>query len=188
LETTPPSPPSDVKPPGALKFFGIINIVLGTIGLLNVLPSLSLYFMSLDGQTGVMPDLLRSDPFYLNVMRVISIPGALFVFAQFVSGFGLLKALEWARRAAIGCAIYGLLVGTFVGWLSMTRVMPFMLKQTVPAGTDPAVAQMTGTIAVVAVVIGLAIGMLFPVLLLIFLTRPRIRDYCIATSTGTADR
>lgn len=158
------------------------------MGLLGVVPSLGLYFRSLDGQTGVMADLLRSDASYLSAMRIISIPGILFVFAQFVSGFGLLKALEWARRLAIGGAIYGIIAGVFVGWLSMTRVMPFVLKHAVPAGTDPAIAETTRIVTMVSGGIGLVIGMLFPVLLIIFLTRPRVRDYCIAISGGAAGR
>lgn len=188
METTPPSLPFSAKPPGALKVFGILNIIFGAMGLLGVLPSLSLYFRPLDGQTGVMADLLRSDAFYLSAMRIVSLPGMLFVFAQFISGFGLLKALEWARRLAIGSAIYGIIAGVFVGWLSMTRVMPFMLKQVVPPGTDPAIAETTRIAAMVSGGIGLVIGMLFPVLLLIFLTRPRVRDYCIAVSGGAVGR
>jgi hypothetical protein len=48
---------------------------------------------------------------------------------QLTAGIGLFKTREWARKLAIFCAIYGLIAGLFMGWLTLTHVMPFAFSR-----------------------------------------------------------
>ena len=183
MQTVPPLPYS-TQPPAAPKVFGILNIVFGTIGIITSLFSFRIYYGSLENQVGLVADLARSDAFYLTSMRVIMIPGFIFVLLELASGIGLLKTREWARKIAISCAIYSILAGLFTAWLTFTHVLPFTFSHVLPTSTDPAVASITRAISTISTVIGLIVGLLYPILTLVFLTRPRLRAHFAATSAA----
>lgn len=177
-----PFPPPPVIPqrPASLTVFGILNLIFGVIGLFGAAMSFKLYYTPLEGQTGIMADLLRADPFYASCMRVIIVPATLFVIAQTISGIGLLKARESARRVAIFCGIYGIISGIVVGYLSYYHVMPFTIEQTLKTIKEPAIAETTRVIARGASTVGLLAGLIYPVLTLVFLGKKSVRDYCLA--------
>jgi hypothetical protein len=172
--------------PASLTVFGILNIIFGVIGLAGSLMSYQLYFTPLDSQTGIMADLLRHDPFYASCMRIIIVPATVFVSAQLISGIGLLKAREGARRLAIFCGIYGILSGIVVGYLTINHVLPYTIETVVKTVKDPAVAEMTRAMTKVSGIFGLVAGLIYPVLTLIFLAKKRVRDYCLAKAGKTS--
>lgn len=146
--------------------------------------SYKLYFTPLEGQTGIMADLLRSDAFYASCMRINVVPATLFVIAQIISGIGLLKAREGARRIALFCGLYGILAGIFVGYLSYYHAIPFTIEYTLKTIKEPAVAEMTRAMSKVGALAGLVLGLIYPVLSLVFLGRKSVRDFCQARAGG----
>lgn len=177
----PPLPPTPASKPLSLTVVGILNLVFGVIGLLTTATSYKLYSTPLETQAGLLPDLLRHDPFYASCMRILIIPSTLMVLAQVVSGIGLFQAREGARRLAIFCGIYGVLAGIVVGWLTVEHLMPFTIEETLKTVKEPAVAEMTRSIARVSGIVGAALGLLYPVLVIIFLRRKKVRDYCVSS-------
>jgi hypothetical protein len=177
MSTTPPPLPL-VEKPTALTVFGVLNIIFGTLGLIGGAMSVKLYFTPLDGQTGLMPDLLRAVPFYADCIRKMLIPGAVFSLLNLGSGIGLLRSNERARRIALACAIYGLAAGLLVGWLNIRYVMPFMLEHSLAQVKEPAVAEITRSVTLASTYVGAALGLLYPVLTLVFLSRAKVRQYC----------
>jgi hypothetical protein len=182
MESVPPPLPSSAsaKLPLAPTVIGFLNVVFGLIGIIGSFSSFGIYYGSLEKQAGINADLARSDAFYLTCMRIIMIPGFIFVVLQFTSGIGLFKSREWARKLAIFCAIYGLVAGLFMGWLSLTHVMPFASSRALPPGADPALAGMTKALLAIFGVIGMILGLLYPILTIFFLTRPRLRAHFAA--------
>ncbi len=175
----PPTPPVPQRP-AALTVFGILNLIFGVIGLVGTAISYKLYFTPLEGQTGIMADLLRSDAFYASCMRINIVPGTLFVIFQIISGIGLLKAREGARRLAIFCGVYGILAGIFIGYLSYYHTIPFTIEYTLKTVKDPTVADMTRALSKGAGLAGIFAGFIYPVLTLVFLGKKSVRDFCQA--------
>jgi hypothetical protein len=182
METVPPPLPSSAsaQKPLAPKVIGYLNIVFGLIGIIGSFSSFGIYYGSLEKHAGINADLARSDAFYLTCMRIITIPGFIFVLLQLTSGIGLFKTREWARQLAIFCAIYGLIAGLFMGWLALTHVMPFASSRALPPGVDPALAGMTKALLNISGVIGMILGLFYPILIIFFLTRPRLRVHFAA--------
>ena len=178
----PPSPPPlpSQQRPAALTIFGILNLIFGVLGLVSTVMSYKLYFAPLEGQTGMMADLLRSDPFFASCMRANIVPATLFVIAQIISGIGLLKAREGARRIAVFCGIYGLLSGLVIGYLSYVHIIPFTIEYSLKTIKEPAVAEMARSMSKVGGMIGLIGGLIYPVLTLVFLAKKSVREFCMA--------
>ena len=173
-------PPLALKRPASLSVFGILNLVFGTLGLLSAALSYKLYFTPLEGQTGIMPDLMRSDSFYASCMRINLVPATLFVIAQIISGIGLIQAREGGRKLALFCGVYGILAGIFIGYLSYYHVIPFSVEYVVKNVKDPAIAEVTRNASKVGGIIGIGVGFIYPVLTLVFLGKKSVRDFCQA--------
>ncbi len=182
MEFAAPPPPLPAPKPAALTVLGILNILFGAIGLISALFTIKLYVTPLESQTGLMADMLRSDAFFASCMRVIFFPGIIFAVLQLVTGIGMLRSSELARKTAVACAFYSIVVGLFVGWLNVRYMMPFTVEHTLQQLKDPAVAEMTRRITQGASYFGIALGLLYPVLGLILLSRAKVRQFCIARS------
>lgn len=182
-----PLPPPPVIPqrPESLTVFGILNLMFAVMGLVGLLVSFKLYYSPLEGQTGLMADLLRADPFYASCMRIISVPSVLYVIAMLISGIGLLHARDGARRLAILCGVYGILAGIVNGYLGFYHVMPFTIEQTVATIREPGIADMTRSFAQAASITGMLAAFAYPVVTLIFMTRKSVCDYCRSRADTT---
>jgi len=80
--------------------------------------------------------------------------------ALIAAGIGLLRLQNWARLVSIGCGIYGI-ASDVVG-------AAFMLKHVL---REQGLFLIVMLVAILAI---LAIGLAYPVLLLIFMTRPKV--------------
>lgn len=160
--------------------FGILNLSFGVIGLVGTAVSYKLYFTPLEGQTGPMADLLRSDPFYASCMRINVVPATVVMIAKIISGIGLLKAREGARRLALFCAVYSIFAGIFIGYLSYYHATPFMIEYTLKTIKEPAIAEMTRAVSKIGGILGALGSLIYPVLTLVFLGKKSVRDFCQA--------
>jgi hypothetical protein len=160
----------------SVTIFGILNIAVGLISLMGALLSNMFNGSDFTAATPSLPPFftsmlalwkaLSADPLYM-VWRRLTIPldvasGAVLAAA----GVGLLLLRHWSRLASIACAIYRIL---FVG---VDSAVLFLVLRHIQAGPH------AGDSAQLAIVIGgslvgAALTLAYPVLLIFFLTRPK---------------
>jgi uncharacterized membrane protein (UPF0136 family) len=115
---------------------------------------------------------LKSDPAFVLWTQISSVATVIFGILLITSGIGLLLAKNWARILAIICAALDIVFVVIAGIFSQ-RVIASVVMQV--HGISPGVAQVIVKIFFIFVVV---IGMVYPVLLLIFMTRPHVTDAC----------
>lgn len=168
---------SPYQPPAMLQIMGGVYILFGSLGLVGMISTSSLYFAPLEAQTGFMADMLRSNATFATIMRALFIPSLLLSLLQFCSGVGLLRASRFARKVALGCAVYGIAAALFSTWLTLTYTLPFKLAYTLQQVQNPEMIAATRNITLVSIYVGIALGLLYPVASFILLKRTKIRPY-----------
>jgi len=159
--------------PTSIMVFGILNIVFGVLGFCGTASSLSMFVVEDDGSNPVIP-LMRESALYQGFMYA-SIPlGLIASGALIASGIALLKDLPWGRTLAI---IYGwyAIIGAIVGAIINALVLlPPALERSAGQMTPEDAGLIGGALAGTC---GALIGMIYPVLLLIFMNRAKVRDW-----------
>jgi hypothetical protein len=150
--------------------FGILNLGFGLWHLISPLFVLAMRKIKLPSQSGLTA--LYSDPSYVAWLHVSMVVGVVSGLALLAFGVGLLLCKNWAR---LGSIVYAVLecafavVGCMVGW-RFTE----MTTQQMP-NVSPGAAE---AIATIGMVFGLVMGLAYPVLLLIFMTRSNVIEAC----------
>lgn len=148
----------------AVKVFGILSIVFGAISLVTA----PLSFVGLEttlqllGATGLYASWLQFTVFLSPVLAILSI----------VFGIGLLRYAEWGRKGSIYLAIFSIVFNILNGVISAVSLSG-QFASTIPSGEVGAAIG-----AVVGAIIGSVVGMIYPILVLIFLTRPAAKASC----------
>lgn len=169
MESPPPS-----RPTAILQIIGGLYILFGSFALVSMVANSKLCFAPLDGQTGLMADMLRSNPTYLAIMRALFFPGLIFAVLQFASGVGLLRLSPLARKAALGCSLYGFVAALFTAWLTVTYTLPFTLAYTLQQVKNPAMLATARNFTLASGYLGITIGLLYPLVAFILLKRIKI--------------
>ena len=150
-----------MRRPAAVTVFGILNIVFAALGLCGTLLALAGLFVEAEGPLAE----LDREPFW-RAWCVIGVVGGLAMEAALLAaGIGLLNLRRWARLTSIYYAIVALVWGA----IGLVVVFTFLIPKLARHMGDP--AAVGGVIGGVA---GGCIGLVYPVLLLIFMTRPRV--------------
>ncbi len=157
--------------PGAVTAFGILNIVFGGLGVLcTPMSLLFLWFQRardlpiqrvMDASAGLFA--------YWVAMAAFSMLSAL---ALIAAGIGLLQLRPWARVLSIVYGIFSIVVGIVGMMVNAVFVFGPMITRARTGGPEAAAS----LVGLTAGTIGGIIGMVYPILLLVFMTRPRIRD------------
>lgn len=166
--------PSSSKSTGILQVIGGLYILFGSFALVSMVQNCRLSFAPLDGQTGLMADMLRSNPAYASIMRALFFPGMLYALLQFASGVGLLRLSKLARKVALGCALYGILAALYTAWLTVTYTLPFTLDYTMQQVKNPDMIATTRNVTLASGYFGIALGLLYPLVAFILLKRTPI--------------
>jgi len=157
------------RPPVA-TVFGILNIVFGAMSLLCSPLSLIMTMVPMQTNNPASEIIHESMPlqFWLYAATVIGMVGGAVLLA---AGIGLLKMQPWARITSVVYAIFAIVfgvVGQVVNWFLL--IMPLM-EQAKNQNGPAAAAGIGGAIGGMA---GGCFGLVFPILLLIFMTRPKV--------------
>ena len=156
--------------PPAVTIFGILNIVFAAFGAFGILASLVMLSMPMASNNPALR-MMRENPAYMAWMK-LSIPlGLLASAALLVSGIGLLCLKGWARLLAIGYAIYALISRTAGMILNFFFVIRPMLQTAHHQQGPEAIGAIAG---VFGGAIGGCFSLVYPILLLIFMTRPKV--------------
>jgi hypothetical protein len=167
--------------PTSVTVFGVLNLVFSLWGLLGIALAAVVLFSGAfsQGAAGI-----PSSPFLDGWTRTMVVAGLVASGVLFASGIGLLRMRPWARIAAIGYAAYALvttLAGLVVNWLYVLRpMMEQFQQQRGPEATGAMIGAIAG-------IVGGLIGLIFPVLLWYFMTRPHVvAAFCGITPDSAA--
>jgi hypothetical protein len=166
--------------PVSVTLFGMLNIGFGLFGLAGVL--LSILFVGI-GSPGapvagassgsiisMWPALLNaitSDAAYMALRQISVRMEAACGVALLAAGIGLLALKNWSRRLSIGWAIYRCVLAF------IESAVMFMVVRRVLGGF-PQVSQEAFVMAAGVAIIEVVFALIYPLLLLYFMTRPRV--------------
>lgn len=159
-----------MKRPTAITVFGVLNIGFAALGLVGLLFTVMMFAQS-GASHNPMIQIFRDNPAYAAWIKITIPLGLLSSLALLASGIGLLLMKNWARVLAIAYAIFSLvfgLVGQVVNYLYLVKPM---MEQASQARGPEAGAAIGGAIGGV---LGGCIGMVYPIVLLIFMLRPKL--------------
>jgi hypothetical protein len=156
--------------PASVIVFGILNIVFGVFGVLALAGTIVLFFMANASRNPIIKLMQESAVFHGWMM--LSIPlGLLSGAALLAAGIGLLCFKSWARKLSIGYAIYAIVFGAIGLAIHFIFLVPRMLEEAQRLHGPEAGGAIGGA---VGGGIGGCVGMIYPILLLIFMTRPKL--------------
>ena len=155
--------------PFPVSIFGILNIVFGFYALYSVFATLST--LSITGETkNEIAKIIHDVPAYATWVKC-TIPLGLLSSALLVpAGVGLLRLGEWARKLSIAYGVYAILFDIAVAIINFVFVLP-------PGIPGPSHTDGGGNPALVAAVIAImggVFGLIYPVVLIVFMTRREI--------------
>ena len=179
------SPPVSEEKPTSVRVLGIINIVFSAMALCG-LGFTTMMFMG--GMLEAIPqdpnmpnptlDLWQNNAGYRAFMIASMVLGLIFAVALFIGGIGLIKYKRYGRSASIAYAWYAIvsaIVGMVVNYFFIFRPMLDALQNVEPGNAQQG-AMVGGTIGgIVGGVIGGCAAMIYPCVLLYFMSRPNVK-------------
>jgi hypothetical protein len=157
--------------PVSVTVFGILNIGFAAFGVFGVFATLALFSMESAAAGNPVIRIMQENVAYAGWMKITIPFGILACLALLACGIGLLMMKSWARKLAIGYSIYAIVFGLIsivVNFLFLFR--PLMQEAAQNQGPEAA-----GAIGgAIGGTVGGCFSMIYPILLLIFMTRPKI--------------
>jgi|HubBroStandDraft_1064217.scaffolds.fasta_scaffold113012_2 hypothetical protein len=150
--------------------FGILNLGYALLNLSAPLIAKLMSNVKLPANSPVAA--MRADPGYVAWTNFNLGMGMVLGVALLAFGIGLLLLKNWARLGSIIYAVIAIVyvpIGSLVSWPFTKRMME--LTPGAPAG-------MMAGFAMIGLVIGIIIGLAYPVLLLFFMTRTNVIEAC----------
>jgi hypothetical protein len=141
-------------------------------GVFGILASIAMFFVA-DTSRNSAIRIMHENPAYSGWLKLTIPLGALSCLVLLVSGIGLLGLRPWARKTSVIYAIYALLFGVVNLAMSFAFLMRPLLAEAAQKQGPEAAGAIRGAIGGV---IGGVLGMVYPVLLLIFMTRPSVLE------------
>jgi hypothetical protein len=157
--------------PKSVTVFGILNIVFAGLGLCGMAFSVMLFLPSAAASNNPVVQIIQSSPAYAAWMKISIVLGFVVVVALLAAGIGLLNLKPWARTLSIIYAVYAIvmvLVSDVVNYIFL--IQPMLQKAHSEQGPEAA-----GAIGgAIGGMFGGCFGLIYPILLLIFMTRPHV--------------
>lgn len=153
-----PPAPAPLPPalPLAVKVFGVLNIVFGALGLLctPILFWAGAASEEIYGHSAFMMQWLRVSPFVYLIGSMILL----------ASGIGLCLRRSWARKLAVGFALFSLLFTSFELVVTIATLL-----------SSPMADEFARIGGIVGSVVASGVSLLYDGLLIFFLTRPTVK-------------
>jgi hypothetical protein len=165
--------------PTPVTIFGILNIIFGVLGILSIFGMLALFaIIGSDSDNPVIQAMqtnpaiqVMKNPSYAAYFKFSMVLGLAACVVLLISGIGLLKFKPWARMLCIIYGVYGIIsvIGSSIANYYFL-IQPMLQKAATEQGPDAAGAMggITGG------TYGSCIGIIYPVCLLYFMTRPNV--------------
>jgi hypothetical protein len=165
LSTTRPqllTTPSVLSPPRptSVTVFGVLNIVFGTLGLFSM-PCMMLFTLA-------MPPSIMNPTRTVKAWLLLSyLIGFACTILLIIVGIGLLRQKAWARKWTVGYAWFAIIwgvIGIIINIVLMTSGAYGYSHDATPGAIGGAIAGL--------------IGLVYPVLLVVFMHRPNVKNAC----------
>jgi hypothetical protein len=153
--------------PMSVMIFGILNIGWAVLGLIGLLIS-SLLRGTVDPSKNPFMQQMQNNAAYATWMKIATPVGAVVAVILLAAGTGLLLLQNWARIVSIAYGIYGIISGLIGGVVMMGAFSSVTFPH---AGSSPAFVHI---FVIIFGVFALLLTMVYPVLLIIFMTRPKV--------------
>ena len=158
--------------PASVTVFGVLNIVFGALGFVAIIFSAIMLMVLPAGSTANnVLEIMRNSPGYAMWMKMAIPLGILAAGVSIAAGIGLLKLKGWGRTLSIGYGIYSIVAGIVGVMLNFVFIVHPLMQQASQKSGPEAAAMIGGMIGGT---IGGCFGMIYPVLLLIFMFRPKV--------------
>ena len=155
--------------PTSVTVFGILNIVFAALAILGLIGSIALFFVPAANNPVIK--IIHENPFYAAWLKISILLGLLSCSALLAAGIGLLRLKSWARTLSIVYAIYAIVFGILGTVVNFIFLVEPMLKEAQHQQGPEAASALGGAIGGS---FGGCLGMIYPVLLLFFMTRPAV--------------
>ena len=156
--------------PTAVTVFGILNVVVAVLGVFAMIATMAMFSMPGASNNPVVR-IMRESPAYAAWLKLTIPLGLLACVVLLAAGIGLLRLKSWARKVSIGYAIYAIAFGL----LGMAMNFIFLLRPMFEEAQRRQGPEAAGAIGgAVGGTIGGCFGLIYPILLLIFMTRPKV--------------
>jgi hypothetical protein len=166
--------------PTSVTVFGVINIIFGGFAIICLPIGLLMSAGLVKFQHNPVMDMLSSSRVWQIWNIVSGILGILSGIVQLIAGIGLLKLKSWARITSVGYAIFAIIVAVANMFLTAILFLPMIQKMNSGSGPEHAatVAGMIG--GIIGGLGGSCFQLIYPILLLIFMTRPKVKAAFVA--------
>jgi hypothetical protein len=156
--------------PASLTVFGILNILFAALGLIGLIGTIVMFAM-MDASRNPVVKMMQNSPAYAAWVKLSLALGLAATVVLLTTGIGLLRMKRWAHKLAIGYAIYAIAFSIFGAAVNFVFFMRPMLEEASRKQGPEAAAAMAGAVGGTA---GECLGIIYPILLLIFMTRPKV--------------
>ena len=149
--------------------FGILNIVFFVLGLCGTIIPLSVVFVQQNPNAPSNPliDLMQSSDAFKAFTVISAGLGLVGAIVLCFAGIGLLMMRNWGRLLSVYYAIYSIVTGLVAVAVSAYLIwLPLIQRAKGPAEVGGAVGGVTVGAG------GTCVGMLYPIVLLVFMCRP----------------
>jgi hypothetical protein len=174
--------------PTSVLVFGILNLVFGALGLCGAAWSLAMFmgpFAKEMAKGNPVLQKMQSSPAFGVYSNVSAGLGFVFTLVLLAAGVGLLRMRPWGRTASIAYAVYGIvasIVGAAVVFLFILGPMLQEAEKLPPAERAAVIGGVGGG------VLGACFGMVYPILLLVFMFRENVVAAFAAAAARGEDR
>jgi hypothetical protein len=155
--------------PASVTTFGILNIVFSVLGIISIIASTVMLSATNQSNNPVMA-VMRDNPAYASWMKIATIMGIVACIVLLIAGIGLLLLKRWARKLSLGYAVYAIVAGILGSVMNYIYLVQPLMEEAARRQGPEAAGAMGGAIGGV---LGGCIGLVYPILILIFLTRPK---------------
>jgi hypothetical protein len=157
--------------PTAVTVFGILNILFAVLGVISIFASMAmLRFVDASQQKNPVIEALHNNAIYAAWFKLMIPLGMVSSVVLLAAGVGLLLLKNWARITSIIYAIYSIIVCLAGVAMNFVFLLMPLLNQS-NHGTVEVAAEIG---AAIGTVIGGVFGLVYPILVLVFMTRPKI--------------
>lgn len=156
--------------PASVTVFGILNFVFAAFGVIGVIASITLFFPP-PAATQPVLKLMHEGPAYAAWLKICIPLGLLSCAALVTAGIGLLWVKSWARNLSIAYSVYAIIFALVAMIINLALMAQPMFEQ-VPRRQQLEAAMAIG--GPISGTIGGIFWLIYPVVLLIFMLRPKV--------------
>jgi hypothetical protein len=161
----------NMQRPTSVTVFGILNIVFALLGIFGVAASLLLFAAVGTNSNNPVIQIIQDNPSYAAYLKFSIVVGVVVALILLATGIGLLMLKPWARVISIiygVYAIFSVIGNTIANYYFVTK--PLLEKAQTEQG--PEAARAVG--GAIGGMLGGCFGLIYPILLLIFMMRPKV--------------